>query len=107
MGSGSSETGASARRADGAADSRGPHVREKGGARTQDERGAGELGLGRLARLRRWGELGWGVEFGLEGKEHGLGRRWGLGRFGLVWVFYFLSFLFFKPTQTNFNSNEI
>ena len=45
------------------------------GARTQDERGAGELGLGRLAGLRRQGELGWGVEFGLEGKGRGLDRR--------------------------------
>ena len=98
MGSGSSETGASARRADGAADSQGPHIREKGGARTQDERGTGELGLGRLAGLRRRGELGWGVEFGLEGKERGLGRRWGLGRFGLVsgcWAVFFLFLLFY------------
>ena len=108
MGSGSSETGASARRADGAADSWGPHVREKGDVRTQDERGAGELGLGRLAGLRRRGELGWGVEFGLEGKERGLGRRWGLGGFGLVWVFYFPGFpFFFKLTQTHLNSNQV
>ena len=93
-GSGSSETGSSARRADGAADSRGPHVREKGGACTQDERGTGELGLGRLAGLRRRGELGWGVEFGLEGKGRGLGRRWGLGRFGfpVFWIFLLSSF---------------
>ena len=92
LGRDAGEAWCSARRADGAADSRGPHVREKGGARTQDERGAGELGLGRLARLRRRGALGWDVEFGLEGKERGLGRRCGLGRFGLVWVFYFFLF---------------
>ena len=49
---------------------------------------------------RTWVGFG-GVEFGLEGKERELGRRWGLGRFGLVWVFYFLSFLFFFQTNSN------
>ena len=98
MGSGSSETGASARRADGAADSRGPHVREKEGAHMQDERGAGELGLVRLAGLRR------GVWAG--GKGARVGPTLG---FGPVWVSCFLDFtsLFFsKHTQTNLNSNE-
>ena len=128
MGSRSSETGASARRVDGAADSRGPHVREKGGARTQDERGAGELGLGRLAGLRRWEsarERCWaagkgererdGPREGLGRPEHGKGREEGwaglwvglvlLGWVGFGWVF-FLSLFFFLSTQNYLNSNE-
>ena len=103
MGSGSSETGASARRADGAADSRGPHVREKEGAHMQDERGAGELGLERLAGLRR------GVWAGGKGARVGPTLGFGPVWVGLDFLFPFLSlfFFFFKPTQTNLNLNEI
>ena len=102
MGSGSSETGASARRADGAANSQGPHVREKGGARTQAEWGTGELGLGRLAGLRR------GVWTGGKGARVGPTLGFGPVWVGLDFLFPFLSlFFFFKPTQTNLNSNEI